>query len=233
MVLFAGIVLLLWLVVWPSQQSQPSATDTPVAPHVAVLPTTALSPTPTVSAGKQFLPAVGATSHLRLTISPPRAVVPGAELSWRGRCTPGAMITLQEEANSPLAGTICAANGTFTFSFRVTLSTGDHHLFLRENSNPPHQLEGMLLVDPSLNPPTVQRYADGKSWWLTGKAFPGTLLRVYSRQKLLGTATADENGIWRWRPAHADALAGQSLRVVGVGLLGKEGTPAPTLPPAP
>jgi len=143
------------------------------------------------------------------------------------------MITLQEEANSPLAGTICAANGTFALSFRVTLPAGDHHLFLRENSDPPHQLEGMLLVDPSLNPPTVQRHADGESWWLIGKAFPGTLLRVYGGQKLLGTATADENGVWRWQPEHPDALAGQPLRVVGVGLLGEEGTPAPTLQPVP
>ena len=227
LVLFCGSVLFLWLLVWPMPPSGPLVTKSVQPLHSAVLST------PATTAIRQFLPAVGAVSPLRLTTMPARSVVPDAELVWRGQCTPGAQIAFREAGSHPLAETICSAAGDFTLSFRVTLPAGDHHMILSEGSNPLHQLEGMLLVDPSLSPPAVRRQSDGKSWWLAGTTFPGTLVRVYSGPKLLGAVIAGADGSWRWQPTDPVALAGQPLKVVGVGLLGSEGTPSPPLQPIP
>ncbi len=149
----------------------------------------------------------------------------GAPLTLEGTGVPGSTVKVYDD-DVPVGEATVGADGKWKMTLPM-LAAGAHSLVAKlfgadgkeQSTSAPLSItvpETPAATLPVIRPPAAGKLTAGAATELAGTAAPGTLLKLYDGDKLLGEATADANG--EWKMAISPLVAGEhTLTAIAYG----------------
>ena len=128
-----------------------------------------------------------------------------------GTGEPGATITINANANgSPIGTAIVDANGNWTFTPTTSISDGPTAFTAIQkdtagNTSPISNTVNSVIDTTAPNAPSINSLGtiNSATPTISGTAEAGSTIKLYDGTTLIGTATADSNGVWTINPSPA------------------------------
>ncbi|HUW11268.1 MAG TPA: Ig-like domain-containing protein [Anaerolineae bacterium] len=151
--------------------------------------------------------------------------------AFDGTASPGTTVRLYLD-EAMVGETVVGSDGTWRIELSEALAAGTHALRAvtldaEGNEGSASREVAFAVGEPALEPPSVNLSADasfaaGEELVFDGVAAPGSTLRIYDGETLLGETTAGADGHWRFEPEEMLSAGAHALRAVVLDSAGEE-----------